>query len=229
MDESEILNTSSRGMYRRRDNRSSIPVSIDVREDSGENKPRRQVVNQMDDKDGKAARLCIRGVWEDPALLLHLKQMLPIEYMPDWMREVLNAMSESIAVLGRPQRDDVISRLSESSAEEFSHALVEDINIYYNKVQNEGAAYDAESFGRLYDVYAGIAGVIGIFEGSLEMPAEENAEDGLSAEAIEALIQERLEARKSKNWARADEIRNRLKEQGIILEDSAAGTKWHRA
>lgn len=126
MDESEILNTSSRGMYRRRDNRSSIPVSIDVREDSGENKPRRQVVNQMDDKDGKAARLCIRGVWEDPALLLHLKQMLPIEYMPDWMREVLNAMSESIAVLGRPQRDDVISRLSESSAEEFSHALVED-------------------------------------------------------------------------------------------------------
>jgi DNA primase len=126
MDESEILNTSSRGMYRRRDNRSSIPVSIDVREDSGENKPRRQVVNQMDDKDGKAARLCIRGVWEDPALLLHLKQMLPIEYMPDWMREVLNAMGESIAVLGRPQRDDVISRLSESSAEEFSHALVED-------------------------------------------------------------------------------------------------------
>ena len=101
MDESEILNTSSRGMYRRRDNRSSIPVSIDVREDSGENKPRRQVVNQMDDKDGKAARLCIRGVWEDPALLLHLKQMLPIEYMPDWMREVLNAMSESIAVLGK--------------------------------------------------------------------------------------------------------------------------------
>ena len=78
-------------------------------------------------------------------------------------------------------------------------------------------------------MYAGLAGVIGIFEGSLEMPAEENAEDGLSAEAIEALIQERLEARKSKNWARADEIRNSLKEQGIILEDSAAGTKWHRA
>ena len=126
MDESEILNPSTRGMYRRRDNRFSIIVSMDVREDSGENKPRRQVVNQMDDKDGKAARLCIRGVWEDPALLLHLKQMLPIEYMPDWMREVLNAMSESIAVLGRPQRDDVISRLSESSAEEFSHALVED-------------------------------------------------------------------------------------------------------
>lgn len=126
MDESEILNTSSRGMYRRRDNRSSMPVSLDIREDSGENKPRRQVVNHMDDKDGKAARLCIRGVWEDPALLLHLKQMLPIEYMPDWMREVLNAMGESIAVLGRPQRDDVISRLSEASAEEFSHALVED-------------------------------------------------------------------------------------------------------
>ena len=73
-----------------------------------------------------------------------------------------------------------------------------------------------------------MAQVIGIFEGSLEMPAEENA-DGISAEEIEALIAERAEAKKAKNWARADEIRDSLKAQGIVLEDSAAGTKWKRA
>ncbi|MDE5599162.1 MAG: cysteine--tRNA ligase, partial [Lachnospiraceae bacterium] len=48
-------------------------------------------------------------------------------------------------------------------------------------------------------------------------------------EEIEKLIQERQEARKAKNFARADEIRNILQEQGIILEDTREGVKWKRA
>lgn len=46
---------------------------------------------------------------------------------------------------------------------------------------------------------------------------------------IEALIQERQEARKAKNFARADEIRNQLLEQGIVLKDTREGVKWTRA
>ena len=46
---------------------------------------------------------------------------------------------------------------------------------------------------------------------------------------IEALIQERQDARKAKNFARADEIRNMLAAQGIILEDTREGVKWKRA
>jgi len=46
---------------------------------------------------------------------------------------------------------------------------------------------------------------------------------------IEALIEERQQARKSKNFARADEIRDMLKAQGIVLEDTPQGVKWHRA
>ncbi|MDR1317930.1 MAG: cysteine--tRNA ligase [Spirochaetales bacterium] len=45
---------------------------------------------------------------------------------------------------------------------------------------------------------------------------------------IEALIQERLGARKAKNFARADEIRDILKGRGILLEDSPDGTRWKR-
>ncbi|SMF94507.1 cysteinyl-tRNA synthetase [Methylomagnum ishizawai] len=56
--------------------------------------------------------------------------------------------------------------------------------------------------------------------------AEEDS--GLDAAAIEALIQQRLDARKNKNWAEADRIRNELKEQGIVLEDGAGGTTWRR-
>lgn len=51
----------------------------------------------------------------------------------------------------------------------------------------------------------------------------------LLAEDIEALIEERNQARKERNFARSDEIRDLLKEQGIILEDTAQGTRWRKA
>ena len=46
---------------------------------------------------------------------------------------------------------------------------------------------------------------------------------------IEALIAARNDARKNKNWAEADRIRDELKAQGIVLEDTPQGVKWHRA
>ena len=55
-----------------------------------------------------------------------------------------------------------------------------------------------------------------------------NAEKSLDDE-IEALIQARNDARKAKNWAEADRIRDELKAQGIVLEDTPQGVKWHRA
>ena len=45
---------------------------------------------------------------------------------------------------------------------------------------------------------------------------------------IEKLIEARTQARKDKNWAEADRIRDELKAKGIVLEDTAQGVKWHR-
>jgi cysteinyl-tRNA synthetase len=72
------------------------------------------------------------------------------------------------------------------------------------------------------------AGVLGILE---EAPADFFAKIALSAQAIdvdeiESLIEERAKAREEKAWAKADEIRNRLREKGIILEDTPRGTTW---
>lgn len=52
--------------------------------------------------------------------------------------------------------------------------------------------------------------------------------DELLDEEIEQLIIDRTEARKSKNWARADEIRDLLTEKGIFLEDTPQGIRWRR-
>ncbi len=54
-------------------------------------------------------------------------------------------------------------------------------------------------------------------------------QEELLAEEIEQLIQDRQDARKEKNFARADEIRNLLLEKGIVLEDTREGVRWKRA
>jgi len=65
---------------------------------------------------------------------------------------------------------------------------------------------------------AGLFGIFGIVE----------KQEALLDDDIQALIDERLEARKAKNFARSDEIRDLLKEQGIVLEDTPQGTRWRR-
>ena len=56
-----------------------------------------------------------------------------------------------------------------------------------------------------------------------------NTTEEILDKEIEDLIAERQEARKAKNFARADEIRNMLSDKGIILEDTREGVKWKRA
>ena len=53
--------------------------------------------------------------------------------------------------------------------------------------------------------------------------------DDSEVEQIEALIAERTAAKKEKNFARADEIRNQLADMGIIIEDTREGVKWKKA
>lgn len=76
-----------------------------------------------------------------------------------------------------------------------------------------------------------VGGVLGIL---MEDPAvyfekdrlREAQKRGLQVEEIEALIDERLQARTEKNWKRADEIRDALAAKGVVLKDSKTGTTW---
>ena len=77
-----------------------------------------------------------------------------------------------------------------------------------------------ELLDRLYQRLSEVCNILGII---VECKEEILDED------VEKLIEERQAARKEKNFARADEIRGMLLEQGIILEDTREGVKWKRA
>ncbi|NBI30329.1 cysteine--tRNA ligase [Chengkuizengella marina] len=92
--------------------------------------------------------------------------------------------------------------------------LVSETNQYLNQEQVIQA-----NLQRLKGVFNEMNAILGLF-------TEEN--NDLLDEEVENLIEERMEARKSKNWARADEIRDLLQQQGIILEDTPQGMRWRR-
>ncbi|NLG53572.1 MAG: cysteine--tRNA ligase [Clostridiales bacterium] len=91
--------------------------------------------------------------------------------------------------------------------------LVRDINILVNNTPK--VEFAKACLERLYE----LADVLGLMR--------RDDEDELSAE-IEALIEKRSLARKNRDFAEADRIRDELKSRGIVLEDTPQGVKWHR-
>ncbi|OUS16989.1 cysteine--tRNA ligase [Gammaproteobacteria bacterium 50_400_T64] len=76
-----------------------------------------------------------------------------------------------------------------------------------------------------------LGGILGVLQETPDVFLKGSAADGegLSDADIDALIAEREAAKLNKDYARADEVREELKEQGIVLEDSREGTRWRRA
>lgn len=91
--------------------------------------------------------------------------------------------------------------------------LAKDANRYLENKQTDTTVIDV-----FIELFEEITGVLG-----LKLETEE-----LLDEEIEQLIEERVQARKDRNFSRADEIRDLLDEKGIILEDTPQGTRWKR-
>lgn len=97
-------------------------------------------------------------------------------------------------------------------------AAIFDLVKYCNTTTDENSS--REYTEKLYTVLEKLTDVMGLIV---------NKEEEILDENIEALIEERQAARKAKDFARADQIRDELAGRGIILEDTREGVKWKRA
>ena len=102
------------------------------------------------------------------------------------------------------------------------HAVANEINQHRRNGDEAQAKQSAAVLVRL-------GGVLGLLQQDPEAFFHAGADGELSAEYIETMIQARADARKAKDFAEADRIRDELAEQGVILDDSREGTSWRRA
>lgn len=129
-----------------------------------------------------------------------------------------------------PDNADAIKAQLDSRREQFCRAMDDDLNTadgiaavfeLVRDINVSVLASDSKDLiayaVKLFDELTGVLGLV-----------YNRKTDSLDSE-IEALIEARQAARKEKNWAEADRIRDELKAQGIVLEDTPQGVKWHRA
>ena len=167
----------------------------------------------------------------------------PLNFSAELMEAAKNSLERIVTavenlkyLLGNAKEDAMTAKEQEKFAKteafvkEFEEAMEDDFNTadavsaIFNLVKyantNTDETSSKEFLEQLKGLIVKLADVLGlIVEKKEEMLDEE----------VESLIAERQEARKAKNFQRADEIRNELLEKGIILEDTREGVKWKRA
>lgn len=127
------------------------------------------------------------------------------------------------------KKSNKIEELIEGARKGFCEAMDDDLNIsralaeLSEFVRKVNILVDKDGIGpgeanNIYDFMVEINSVLGVFNLGKELLDEE----------IEELIKKRTEARKVRNFAEADRIRNELMKMGIILEDTKEGTRWKR-
>ena len=134
-----------------------------------------------------------------------------------------------------PRDEDFTARFRECMDDDFNSpgalAVLADLRRELSRVLDAG---DNARGAALAALLRQLGGVLGILQdnptGWLRRPKRgtSQAQDALDDAAIDALIEQREQARAARNWAEADRIRDELKSAGIALEDGAGGTGWRR-
>jgi len=124
--------------------------------------------------------------------------------------------------------DEYTARFEKAMNDDFNTpeaiAVLFDLANHVNRARDEG---DAGEASRLAAILKKLANVLGLLEADPDAYLQGGA-NAADTDKIEALIQQRLQARASKDWAEADRIRDELKSIGIELEDKGGETIWRR-
>ncbi|MGD1874331.1 MAG: cysteine--tRNA ligase [Mastigocoleus sp.] len=138
-------------------------------------------------------------------------------------------------LLDQELNKEVINRFQEAVNDDFNFCsglailfeLAKELQRQGNIIVHQGrTSSPPQELQQKWQTLVTLADVLGLEAKS--QTAEDNSPDGLSDHEIEALIQQRTEARKNKNFPESDRIRDELQQAGITLIDSKEGTRWHR-
>jgi cysteinyl-tRNA synthetase len=128
--------------------------------------------------------------------------------------------------------NEAIAARTEEARRQFEEALDDDLNTaealaaVFEYIRESNIAMDSGAFRR--GNVAGARDLIERFDRVFDVIRPTVTQAAISDEEVEALIRERAEARKARDFARADQIRALLLEKGIILEDTREGVRWKR-
>ena len=156
----------------------------------------------------------------------------------DWSEEALTRVQRTVDRVYGVLRDAAEKfgplKAAASPSDEFMSALLDDLNTpealaqLNNEARRLANADTAEAAHESAGKLLAAAALIGLFQEDAKAWLTGDTE-GLDDALIDQLIEERNKARKDRNFARADEIRNQLQEMSITLEDVADGTRWRRS
>ncbi|CAA0089924.1 Cysteine--tRNA ligase [Zhongshania aliphaticivorans] len=138
-------------------------------------------------------------------------------------------VGEVIPYQSLDRSDDYVQRFDAAMADDFNAPVA--LAVLYDMVRELNSAREAggDKLASLAITLKSLAATLGILQLSADAFLQAGSDDHLAAADIEALILERVQAKKDRLFSRADEIRDSLKDQGVILEDSREGTTWRRA
>ena len=129
-----------------------------------------------------------------------------------------------------PAESEYMARFDAAMCDDFNTAdalaVLFDLTRELNRAKAEGTPNVAALAAQLKH----LAGIIGLLEAEPADFLKSAVHDGdLSDEEIDARVEQRAQAKRDKNWALADRIRDELAAAGVTLEDGAGGTRWRRA
>ncbi|MCL6233264.1 cysteine--tRNA ligase [Acinetobacter amyesii] len=168
----------------------------------------------------------------------------PVNFSDTALKEAKNTLSRfyhSFKAYQQVYGEKTVETLDDALVERFNAAMRDDFNtaeaiavlFEVNKELNRAVKDEnAEQAAVYYSTLRHLTNILGLVQHNVDefLKSDIGQEAlGLSEEQIEDLIQQRKDAKKAKEFAKADEIRQSLLDQGVVLEDTRQGTIWRRA